>query len=211
MGALFSFIATTLLLAIFLAFSFSAEASLSAGDNPSISGTGSGTVQNNPGYFLRASHEGSEFRFGVFGYTGTKKIGYHFPVSTGKSASPAIYRLTYTLVLHPIAASLPGLTVAFGIASCLCHRLGAIAMALSSTLATLATLLAFIFDTALFSIARHEFRKLGWSSQYGNAIWLTLDGEVIALTKRVGRYLVDTYFVDTYLCGRGQRYVIAVI
>jgi len=81
MGALFSFIVTALLLAVFLAFSFSAEASLSAGDNPSISGTGSGTVQNNPGYFLRASHEGSEYRFGVFGYTGTRKIGYRFPVS----------------------------------------------------------------------------------------------------------------------------------
>jgi len=27
----------------------------------------------------------------------------------------------------------------------------------------------------LFSIARHEFRKFGWSSQHGNATWMTLD------------------------------------
>lgn len=47
-------------------------------------------------------------------------------------------------------------------------------MALSSSLAALVTLLAFILDLALFSIARHEFRKLGWSSEFGNAMWLTL-------------------------------------
>jgi uncharacterized membrane protein len=47
-------------------------------------------------------------------------------------------------------------------------------MVLSSSLAALVTFIAFILDIALFSIARHEFRKNGWSSQYGNATWLTL-------------------------------------
>ncbi len=53
-------------------------------------------------------------------------------------------------------------------------------MALSSSLAALVTLVAFVLDIVLFSIARHEFRKFGWSSQYGNAIWLTL-GALVAL------------------------------
>ena len=53
-------------------------------------------------------------------------------------------------------------------------------MAVSSFLAALVTLVAFVLDMALFSIARHEFHKQGWSSQYGNAIWLTL-GALIAL------------------------------
>lgn len=53
-------------------------------------------------------------------------------------------------------------------------------MALSSSLAALVTFVAFILDLVLFSIARHEFRKLAWSSQYGNAIWLTL-GALVAL------------------------------
>lgn len=47
-------------------------------------------------------------------------------------------------------------------------------MAISSSLAALVTSVAFVLDFVLFGIARHEFRKLGWSSQYGNAIWLTL-------------------------------------
>jgi hypothetical protein len=53
-------------------------------------------------------------------------------------------------------------------------------MALSSALAALVTFIAFVLDIALFSIARHEFRKFGWSSQYGNAMWMTL-GALVAL------------------------------
>jgi hypothetical protein len=36
------------------------------------------------------------------------------------------------------------------------------------------TLWVFVLDMVLFGIARNEFRKLGWSSEYGNAVWLTL-------------------------------------
>jgi len=76
-------------------------------------------------------------------------------------------------------------------------------MALSSTLATLATLLAFIFDTALFSIAQHEFRKLGWSSQYGNAIWLTL-GALVALA--LGFYTSTIGIFNAYRRRRHSTY-----
>src|SRR5260370_31934625 len=51
-----------------------------------------------------------------------------------------------------------------------CRCAARVLMALSSSLAALVTLVTFVLDIVLFSIARHEFHKLGWSSQYGNAM-----------------------------------------
>lgn len=62
----------------------------------------------------------------------------------------------------------------FGLCGVGYHRAGTVLMTLSSSLAAIITLIAFVLDMVLFSIARHEFRKFGWSSQYGNALWLTL-------------------------------------
>lgn len=126
-------------------------------------------------YFLRASNGGLSYHFGVFGYTGTKaQIGYRFPITTGQLSSGTIHNLTFTLILHPIAAGLSGIALLFGLCGAAYHRAGTVLMVLSSSLAALVTFIAFILDIALFSIARHEFRKNGWSSQYGNATWLTL-------------------------------------
>jgi hypothetical protein len=96
-------------------------------------------------------------------------------------SSSSIHNLTVTLILHPIAAGLSGIAVLFGLCGSEYHRSGTVLMALSSSLAALITLIAFILDMALFSIARHEFRKFGWSAQYGNALWLTL-GALAALS-----------------------------
>jgi len=158
LGVFFSFAATALLL-------FVCVASTVAG--------GSRNQHNSQTYFLRASHGATEFRFGVFSFTGTQqRIGYRFPISTGQLGS--IQNLTYGLIFHPIAAGLSGLAVLFGISSAFFHRKGPILMALFSSLATLFTFLAFILDLALFTIARNEFLKSGWSSQYGNAMWLAM-------------------------------------
>jgi hypothetical protein len=94
--------------------------------------------------------------------------------------SSTIHNLTYTLILHPIAAGLSGLAVLFGLCGSDYNRSGTVLMALCSSLAALVTLIAWVLDMVLFSIARHEFRKLGFRSQYGNAIWLTL-GALAAL------------------------------
>ncbi|KAF8271242.1 pali-domain-containing protein [Lactarius quietus] len=132
-------------------------------------------------YFLRASNGGLSYHFGVFGYTGSQtRLGYRFPISTSELSSSTIHNLTFTLVLHPIAAGLSGLALLFGLCGAGYHRAGTVLMALSSSLAALVTFIAFILDIALFSIARHEFRKFGWSSQYGNALWMTL-GALVAL------------------------------
>lgn len=53
-------------------------------------------------------------------------------------------------------------------------------MTLLSAIATLATLVAFIVDMALFGIVRDRFRHDGIQCQYGNANWLTL-GALVAL------------------------------
>ncbi|KAI9461229.1 pali-domain-containing protein [Lactarius psammicola] len=132
-------------------------------------------------YFLRATNGGLSYRFGVFGYTGTQvRVGYRFPITTGELSSVTIHNLTYTLILHPVAAGLSGLAVLFGLCGAGYHRSGTVLMTLSSSLAALVTLIAFVLDMVLFSIARHEFRKFGWSSQYGNATWMTL-GALVAL------------------------------
>jgi hypothetical protein len=70
--------------------------------------------------------------------------------------------------------------VLFGICGSDYNRTGTVFMALFSSFAALVTLVAWIIDMVLWSIARHEFRKAGWSSQYGNAVWLTL-GALAAL------------------------------
>lgn len=53
-------------------------------------------------------------------------------------------------------------------------------MSLVSALAFLATLLAFILDMIIWSIAKHELRNNGQKAEYGNANWLTL-GALVAL------------------------------
>lgn len=72
------------------------------------------------------------------------------------------------------------MAVLFGACGAAYHRAGTVLMALAATIATLATLVAFIIDMVLFGIARNRFREAGASAQYGNANWMTL-GALIAL------------------------------
>jgi hypothetical protein len=52
---------------------------------------------------------------------------------------------------------------------------------LLAALATIMSLLAFLFDMVLFGIARRQFREQGIPSQYGSAGWLTLGAAVAIL------------------------------
>jgi len=125
-------------------------------------------------YFLRASFGELSYHFGVFGYTGSQvHVGYHFPSIVASKLS-TVHHLTIALILHPIAAGLSGMALLFGLCGAGYHRSGTVLMTLSSSLAAIVTFIAFVLDLVLFSIARHEFRKFDWSSQYGNAIWMTL-------------------------------------
>ncbi|PFH53729.1 hypothetical protein AMATHDRAFT_45196 [Amanita thiersii Skay4041] len=129
---------------------------------------------------------GNEVHYGVFGYTGSKTtIGYQFNVpgfnmEDSRLSSDVILNLTKTLILHPIAAGLSGLAFFFGLCGLSYHRSGTVFMALLSGLAALTTLVAWVLDMTLFSIARNQFRDQGFSAQYGNALWITL-GALVAL------------------------------
>ncbi|KAJ7262202.1 pali-domain-containing protein [Mycena haematopus] len=137
--------------------------------------------------FLNAGAGSATVRFGVFGYTGTHtRIGYRFNPSSldfndHALHTPVFLNLTRTLILHPIAAGISGLAFFCGLCGVFGHRAGTAVMALSAALATIISLMAFLFDMVLFGIARRQFREQGIPSQYGNACWLTLAGLVAIL------------------------------
>lgn len=137
-------------------------------------------------YFLNAGTGAGRVRFGVFGYTGSStSVGYYFPApfnsyNDGRLSSSTIHNLTFTLILHPIAAGLSGLAVLFGICGAAYHRSGTVFMALVSGLAFLCTLVAWIIDMVLWGIVRNVLRDNGVSAQYGNANWLTI-GALVSL------------------------------
>ncbi|KAF8625203.1 hypothetical protein AX15_005508 [Amanita polypyramis BW_CC] len=144
-------------------------------------------------YFLKAS-------ISVSGYNGTitfGTLGYCLEVSNGTTCSKpsvgyeldinglvgnnlpvqipqaVVKWLTYTLVLHIVALILSAGSTLFGL---LAH-VREISMTCCSTFvsgfaATIA-LVSFIFDIALFFVAKARISKVG-SAQIGNAIWLTL-------------------------------------
>lgn len=137
-------------------------------------------------YFLNAGTGAGSTRFGVFGYTGSKtSVGYYFPApfngyNDGRLSSSTIHNLTFTLILHPIAAGLSGLAVLFGLCGASYHRSGTVFMSLIAGLAFLCTLVVWVIDMVLWGIARNVLRANGVSAQYGNANWLTL-GALVAL------------------------------
>jgi len=135
-------------------------------------------------YFLRAGTGAREVHYGVFGFTGSKvNVGYNFQnqlPGDHRLAEKAILHITDALILHPIAAGLSGLALLFGICGASYHRAGTVFMAIAAALAMLASLVAWILDMVLWSIARHEFRNENISANYGNAVWITL-GATVAL------------------------------
>ncbi|KAJ7582500.1 pali-domain-containing protein [Mycena floridula] len=128
-------------------------------------------------YFLDAGAR----RYGVFGFTGSKTmIGYDFIGTNNNLNTKIINNLTKTLILHPIAAVLAGLSVIFGLCGASAHRSGTIFMTILASLATVVTFVAFVIDMVLFGIARNKLRDAGTDASYGNACWLTL-GALVAL------------------------------
>ncbi|KAI0087964.1 hypothetical protein BDY19DRAFT_985712 [Irpex rosettiformis] len=121
--------------------------------------------------------------FGVFGFTGSgTSVGYFFPspIGDGDINSSTLHNLTFTLILIPIAAGLSGLAFLFGLCGASYHRSGTIFMSLTSALALLVTLIAWILEMALFGIAHQRASDNGASVQWGNANWLVL-GALVSL------------------------------
>lgn len=72
-----------------------------------------------------------------------------------------INNLTKTLILHPIAAGLAGLSVLFGLCGASYHRFGTIFMTVLASLATIITFIAFVIDMSLFGTVRNRYRDAG--------------------------------------------------
>ena len=73
------------------------------------------------------------------------------------------------LILHPIAAGLAGLAVIFGLIGVFStSRIATILMTISSALALIVTLVAWVIDMVLFGIARNRINNAGGSAMYGN-------------------------------------------
>ncbi|KAG2154593.1 pali-domain-containing protein [Suillus clintonianus] len=146
-------------------------------------------------YFLKASLavQGTNgyITFGTLGYcsdiSGTLScsnatVGYEFNVNAlvGDNTSIQIPTvvvkwLTYALVLHIVAFGLAGVATIFGL---LAHvremAMTCFSSCISGFAATVA-LAAFIFDLAIFFIAKSRMNSVsGGSASIGNAVWLTL-------------------------------------
>ncbi|KAG1749767.1 pali-domain-containing protein [Suillus paluster] len=146
-------------------------------------------------YFLKANLavEGTNgyITFGTMGYcmdiSGTLScsnatVGYDFNINAlvGDNTSIQIPTLvvkwlTYALVLHIVAFGLAGIATIFGL---LAHvremSMTCFSSCISGFGATVA-LVAFIFDLAIFFVAKSRMNSVsGGSASIGNAVWLTL-------------------------------------
>lgn len=108
--------------------------------------------------------------WGVFGssLSGSSHLGYRIPGAD----SATLHTLSYTLILVPIGAGLAGLSFLFGLCGAAYHRVGTILMTLTSALALLATLLAWVLSMVLFGVARHRLNNRGYHAKYQSAEWL---------------------------------------
>ena len=119
--------------------------------------------------------------------------------SDGDINSGVLHNLTYTLILIPIggslslhsnssrlislsyaAAGISGIAFLFGLCGAGYHRSGTVFMSLTSALALLVTLVAWVLEMVLFGIAHHRASERGVSVEWGNANWLVL-GALVSL------------------------------
>lgn len=149
-------------------------------------------------YFLKASTsvggQNATITFGTLGYcfdlngnvTCSKpSVGYELDINSlvGNNTrfeipEVAVKWLTYVLVLHIVALAFSAGSAVFGL---LAHVREMSMMCCStcvSGFAAVAAMLAFIFDLALFFVAKSRINAVG-SASIGNAIWLTLAAWVL--------------------------------
>ena len=107
---------------------------------------------------------------------------------------PAI-RLTHQGDGCLTGAGLSGMALFFGIWGAAHHRAGTITMTSIATLTFILTLLAWICEIILFSLARSRIQDAGLNASLGNANWIALGGLISLL-----------FTVFTGFCGSFGRY-----
>ncbi|KAK2461464.1 hypothetical protein APHAL10511_005927 [Amanita phalloides] len=151
-----------------------------------------------PIYFLKANVSNSGFSgsitFGTLGYclqlsNGTTcskpSVGYELDINglVGNTLPIQIPQavvkwLTYALVLHIVALILSAAATVFGLLAHVREMSMTCCGSFWSGFAAAVAFVAFIFDIALFFVAKARISKVG-SAQIGNAIWLTLAAWVL--------------------------------
>ncbi|THU77067.1 pali-domain-containing protein [Dendrothele bispora CBS 962.96] len=145
-------------------------------------------------FFLEAAFEiggqNGTITFGTLGYClnlnsvtncSSPRVGYELDInSLIDNETPisipqvAVKWLTYALVLHIVAFVLAGASTVFGLLAHVCQIVGTCCSTCVSGFSATVALLAFIFDIALFTIAKKRINAVNGSATTGNAMWLTL-------------------------------------
>ncbi|KAF5366943.1 hypothetical protein D9757_010833 [Collybiopsis confluens] len=147
-------------------------------------------------FFLKASVTGGTITFGTLGYclelaNGTvcskPSIGYQLDINSlvGDHSSiqipqVAVKWITYALVLHIVALALSAGSAVFGLLAHIREMSMTCCSTCVSGFAAAVAFLAFVFDLALFFIAKSRINAVGTAS-LGNAIWLTVAAWVLLL------------------------------
>lgn len=149
-------------------------------------------------YFLRADisvgGQNGSITFGTLGYCydvpgnsscSKPSVGYELDINSlvgnklpVEIPQVAVKWLTYALVLHIVALALAAGSTVFGILAHVREMSMTCCSTCISGFAAGVALLAFIFDIALFFIAKSRINAIGHAS-FGNATWLTLAAWVL--------------------------------
>lgn len=146
-------------------------------------------------YFLKASlaAEGTNgyITFGTLGYCSdisgnvscsSATVGYELNINALVGDNTALQIptivvkwLTYALVLHIVAFGLAGVATIFGLLAHIREMAMTCFSSCISGFAATVSLTAFIFDLAIFFVAKSRMNSVsGGSASIGNAVWLTL-------------------------------------
>jgi hypothetical protein len=145
-------------------------------------------------YFLKASLAADglngEITFGTLGYCMTvdssttcsnTTVGYQLDVNalvgdtTIQIPQVVVKWLTYVLVLHIVAFGLAAIAAFFGLLAHVREMAMSCFSSCISGFAAVVALVAFIFDIAIFFVAKSSMNSVqGGSASIGNAVWLTL-------------------------------------
>ncbi|THV01059.1 pali-domain-containing protein [Dendrothele bispora CBS 962.96] len=139
---------------------------------------------------FEVSGQNGTITFGTLGYClklnsvmncSSPRVGYELDInSLIDNETPisipqvAVKWLTYALVLHTVAFVLAGASTVFGLLAHVCQIVGTCCSTCVSGFSATVALLAFIFDIALFTIAKKRINTVNGSATTGNARWLTL-------------------------------------
>jgi len=147
-------------------------------------------------YFLEAETNGVQLRFGNWGYvvravggdwqSSGARLGYNAEAAVeqfgqlGDISGSVVRNLTYTLILHPIAAAITLIAILISLTTnVILDTIGS----LVSFFAFLVCLVALICDSILFVVARNRINRdvAGSPASLSNAYWMVVAATILLL------------------------------